>query len=266
MNRGPAASPVLPPDPPREAPATGRVTSAPPGRPAIPPRQRWRLYLRLPAVHVPGELPAGAGAWTSLLERSGLPLAGEPGRGRVAPAAQLPLGFVGEQEILDVILGARLPLVEVRERIRAALPTPVELVDLHDVWVGAPSASAAVVAADYRVELAGVPAPVIRLAAESLLAATSLPRVRHREKKTQAFDLRPLIVSLSIAAVVAPAGSAPDAPMALLRVRLRHRPDAVGRPEDVVSALGEPPAPPLGGELLVRGIVRERLLLTGDAA
>jgi hypothetical protein len=40
----------------------------------------------------------------------------------------------------------------------------------------------------------------------------------------------------------------------------------VGRPEDVVSALGEPPAPPLGGELLVLGIVRERLLLTGDAA
>ncbi len=220
----------------------------------------------MPAVHVPGELPAGAGAWASLLEGSGLTLAGEPGRGRVAPAAQLPLGFAGEREILDVILGTRLPLVEVRERIRAALPAPVELVDLHDVWVGAPSASSAVFAADYRVELAGVPASVIRLGAESLLAASSLPRERHREKKTQAFDLRPLIVSLSVAAAVPPASAAPDAAMAILQVRLRHRPDAVGRPEDVVSALGEPPAPPLVGVLHVLGIVRERLLLAGDAA
>jgi hypothetical protein len=208
-------------------------------------------------VAAPGSLPSGAGAWAALLDGCGLPLAGDPGRGRVAPAAQLPLGFVGEREILDVILGARLTLVEVRDRIRSRL---------HDVWVGAPSASAAVVAADYRVLLAGVPAPVVRLAAESILAASTLPRVRHREKKTQSFDLRPLILALTVSAAVPPAGVAPDAPTTLLRVRLRHRPDAVGRPEDVVAALGEPPAPPLGGEVRVLGIVRERLLLAGDGA
>jgi hypothetical protein len=211
-------------------------------------------------------LPAGGGAWAALLDGCGLPLAGDPGRGRVVPAAQLPLGFAGEREILDVILGARLTLVDVRERIRAGLPASVELVELHDVWIGAPSASAAVIAADYRVLLAGVPAPVLRLAAESLLAASTLPRERHREKKTQSFDLRPLILALSVSAAVPPAGAAPDAPSTLLRVRLRHRPDAVGRPEDVVSALGEPPAPPLGGEIHVLGIVRERLVLAGDGA
>lgn len=238
----------------------------PAGRPPVLQRQRWRLYLRLPAVTVPGSLPAGAGAWAALLEGCGLPLVGDPGRGRVVPAAQLPLGFVGEREILDVVLGARLTLVEARERIRAGLPASVELVELHDVWVGARSASAAVVAADYRVVLAGLPAPILRVAAESLLAASTLPRERHREKKTQSFDLRPLILALSVSAVVPPAGAAPDAPSTLLRVRLRHRPDSVGRPEDVVSALGEPPAPPLGGEILVLGIVRERLLLAGDGA
>ncbi len=238
--------------------------ATPTGRPPVLPRQRWRLYLRLPAVTVPGMLPAGGGAWAAILDGCGLPLAGDPGRGRVVPAAQLPLGFVGEREILDVILGARLTLVDVRERIRSALPASVELVELHDVWVGAPSASAAVVAADYRILLAGVPAPVVRLAAESLLAASTLPRERHREKKTQSFDLRPLILALSVSAAVPPAGAAPDAPSTLLRVRLRHRPDAVGRPEDVVSALGEPPATPLGGEVHVLGIARERLLLAGD--
>jgi radical SAM-linked protein len=229
------------------------------------PRQRWRLYLRLPAVALPGQLPAGAGAWASLLERSGLPLAGEPGRGRVAPAAQLPLGIAGEREIVDVVLVARLPVTEVRERVRAGLPPTVELVDLHDVWVGAPSASAALVAADYRVEVAGVSPLGLRVAAEALLAVSALPRERRREKKTQAFDLRPLILSLSVAAVLPPAGSSPGAATAVLRTRLRHRPDAVGRPEDVLAALAEPPAPPLGGEVRVLQIVRERLLTRDDA-
>ncbi len=263
---GPAASPVVPPDPAPEAGARGPADRAPAGAPAVGPRQRWRIYLRLPAVTVPGVLPAGAGAWAAILEGCGLPLAGDPGRGRVVPAAQLPLGFAGEREILDMVLGARLPLPDVRDRIRAGLPASIELVELHDVWVGAPSAASAVVAADYRVLIGGVAAPVVRLAAESLLAAATLPRERHREKKTQSFDLRPLILGLSVSAAVPPAGAASDAPAALLRVRLRHRPDAVGRPEDVVSALGEPPAPSLRGEIRVLGIVRERLVLAGDGA
>jgi radical SAM-linked protein len=237
--------------------------------PSSSSRQRWRLYLRLPAVKMPGELPAGPGAWAALLERSGLPLVTEPLRGRVVPAAQLPLGIAGEREIVDVILADRLPAAEIRARVRAGLPPRVELVDLHDVWVGAPSASAALVAADYRVEVAGVSTPGLRAAAEALLTASTLPRERHREKKTQAFDLRPLIVSLSVAAVPPSAAGAGDAggsmPAAVLRTRLRHRPDAAGRPEDVVAALAEAPAPPLGGEIRVLRIVRERLL-TGDDA
>lgn len=243
---------------PKDSSASTRG-APPPG----PPRQRWRLYLRMPAAQLPGELPAGAGAWAALLERSGLPLAGEPGRGRVTPAAQLPLGIAGEREIVDMILAARLPVCDVRERVRAGLPPSVELVDLHDVWIGAASAPSAVIAADYRVEVAGVAPFALRVAAEALLAAPSLPRERHREKKTQAFDLRPLIVSLSVAVVLPSADPAADKPTAVLRTRLRHRPDAVGRPEDVVAALAAPPAPPLGGEIRVLRVVRERFV-TGD--
>ena len=214
----------------------------------------------MPAAHLPGDLPAGAGAWTRLFEEGGLPLAGQPGRGRVVPAAQLPLEIAGEREIIDVVVGERLAIGVVRERVQAGLPPSVELVDLHDVWVGAPSASAALVSADYRVELAGVEAPSLRVAVAAILAASTLPHERRREKKTQAFDLRPLILSISVAAALPPVDGALDAPAALLRVRLRHRPDAVGRPEDVVAALGTAPAPPLGEELRVLRIVRERLL------
>ena len=247
------------------SPRAAAIGPGPGGSGPSGPRQRWRLYLRLPAVFQPGLLPAGAGAWASLLERGGMPLAPDPAKGRVVLAAQLPLGIAGEREILDVLLSTRLPAVDVRAFVRAGLPPDVQLVDLHDVWVGAPSASAAVLAADYRVEVAGVGPVEIQVAAEALLNASTLPRERHREKKTQAFDLRPLILSLSVAAQPLPAGSGGDAPTAVVRTRLRHRPNSVGRPEDVLAALAGPPAPPLGGELRVLGIVRERLLTDAGA-
>jgi radical SAM-linked protein len=189
----------------------------------------------------------------------------EPAKSRVVLAAQLPLGIAGEREILDVVLSTRLPVVDVRALVRAGLPPGVQLTDLHDVWVGAPSASAVVVSADYRIQVAGVASPALQLAAEALLAASSLPCERRREKKTQAFDLRPLILSIAVTAALPPAGAGSEGQTALLRTRLRHRPDAVGRAEDLVAALTAPPAPPLGGDLRVLGIVRERLL-TGDDA
>ena len=219
----------------------------------------------MPAVRLPGELPAGAGAWAALLERGGLPLVPEPGRGRVVPAAQLPLGIAGEREIIDIVLSTRLSAVEVRALVRASLPPPVELIDLHDVWVGAPSASAALVAADYCVEVAGVSPLSLAAATEAILAAAALPRERRREKKTQEFDLRPLILSLTIDAVLPAGAGRADPPSAILEVRLRHDTGAVGRPEDVVAALAVSPAPPLDTEIRVLTITRERLL-TGDDA
>ena len=47
-------------------------------------------------------------------------------------------------------------------------------------------------------------------------------------------------------------------------MRLRHGPDAVGRPEEVVAALGEPPAPPLESPPGIVEIVRERLVMADD--
>lgn len=283
-NDGPAA-PGLP-----AAPAAPAMRAAPPA----PPCQRWRLYVAQPAAGVP-ERGAGEGgrSWAAILASSALPLAGEGIRVRVAPAAALPVGIAGEREVVDVYLAERRTIAEVRAAVVDALPPRWELVDLHDAWVGAPAAPAAVVAADYRVVVAGAARWALEGAALALLEASSLPRERRREKKTTTYDLRPLLLDLSVRG-----GSAEGVTLAM---RLRHAPDAVGRPEEVVAALGdrtvlvagEPatalrsrPIPPLGelpaptpgalpapavGELtaparplVVRSVVRERLIMAGD--
>jgi radical SAM-linked protein len=200
---------------------------------------------------------AATRSWPELLSPTGLPIAGEgAGRGRVVPAAPLPTGVAGEREVVDLYLVERLPARAVRAAVTAALPNGLALVDLQDVWVGAPSAPAAVVAADYRVLLAGSPRWVVEGAVLALLGAATLPRERRREKKTTAYDLRPLILDLAV--------RASDVSGATLAMRLRHTSDAMGRPEEVLAALGEPPAPPLSVPLAVRSVVRERLVMVDD--
>jgi radical SAM-linked protein len=184
-------------------------------------------------------------------------MAGEGGRPRIAPAAPLPVGIAGEREIVDLYLAERLPSAEVRSAVTRALPGGWALVDLHDVWVGGPAAPAAVVAADYRALVSGSPRRAIEGAVLALLGAATLPRERRREKRTVAYDLRPVILRLEVRA-----GGLDGA---LLAMRLRHAPDAVGRPEEVVAALGLPPAPPLPEPLTLRSVVRERVVTADEA-
>jgi radical SAM-linked protein len=204
----------------------------------------------------PLEPAAASRRWPAILVASGLPLAGEGGRGRAVVAAPLLLGTAGEREIVDLFLAERRPVAAVRSAIAAALPADWALADLHDVWVGAPSAPSALVAAEYRVVVTGAPRWAVMGAALALLAAPALPRERRREKRTTSYDLRPLILDLAVRAA--------DAGGVTVGMRLRHVQDAVGRPDEVVAALGEPPAAPLATPLVVRSIVRERLVLADN--
>ncbi len=176
-------------------------------------------------------------------------------------AAPLPLGTVGEREVVDLLLGERLPMTVVRAALRAALPPAIELVDLHDVWLGAPAAPADVVASDYRLAVRGSGPAEVRSAAAALLAARSLPRERRREKKPGGYDLRPLLLDL---AADAPGAGDPPGATVIVRARLRHGTEGVGRPDEVVAALAETPATETAAPLEVLAIARERLILAGD--
>ncbi len=245
-------------------------------------QQRWRCYLRLPAAAAPEEAPAGARGWARLFTDAGLPMAGEEsGRGRVVPAAQLPLGVSGDREVVDLVLCERMPVARVRELVAAALPPSVALVDLHDVWLGAPAAPAAVVAADYEVAASGPAAAALRAVVATVLEAVVLSRHRQRDRAVRTYDLRPLILSLDVADW---SDATSPEPAGRLRMRLAHGPAAVGRPEEVVAALAELLAAAAGPEtvrettgpgtsgqaapprpLIVHGIRRRAVVMSDDA-
>jgi radical SAM-linked protein len=235
---------------PRSVPTEGSS-----GDVVAPPRQRWRLVVARSA-----DAPRLAGrelseAWESAIEASGLPIhrpAGRP-RGRVAFGASLPLGITADRELIDIFMAAPVPVWRVRDALAGRLPEGWRLVDVFDVWVGAPPLAGRVIGADYRIELAGdADAAAIAGAARVLLSAATLPRQRDKGDASVDYDLRPLLADLR---VVEPG------PPVVLRIRGRIHPElGTGRPDDVVAALGDE----LGRPLEVRGIVRERLIVAGD--
>jgi len=194
-------------------------------------------------------------AWEAAIEATGLPIhrpAGRP-RGRIAFGASLPLGIAADRELVDIFMAQPVPIWRVREALAGGLPEGWRLVDVFDVWVGAPPLAGRVVAAEYRIELGGdVDPDALAAAARVLLSAATLPRERARGEASVAYDLRPLLADVAVAET---------GPPVALRIRGRIHPElGIGRPEEVVAALGDR----LGRSLEVRGIVRERLILAGE--
>ena len=164
-------------------------------------RQRWRLtfargeearYLsHLDAVHL----------WERAFRRGEIPLATTEGfnpRSKLVFAAPLQLGMLAEHELADLYLAERLTAPDLRDRLASGMPSGYRVVDLHDVWVGASALAPQLVAADYRVTLLNVAVADLAAAVAELMAADKLPRQRHREKRTIAYDLRPLLFEVQV--------------------------------------------------------------------
>ncbi len=220
--------------------------------------QRWRIAFRRgsPALDLgPSEI---ARAWEAGLAASGIPVvlsAAATPRPRLTFAAPLPAGRVAEHDLADLVLSERWMLAQLRPMLVAALPAGFELVDLYDVWLGAPSITAALGATSYRAVVGGAAPVDLARAAERLLGAPRLERVRAKTDRGVADDLRPLILGLAVPGAGAP--GVPDGPSgATLRMVLRTSADGPsGRPDEVLLALGEV----LDCQLEQLELVRERL-------
>ena len=154
-----------------------------------------------------------------------------------------------ERELADLVLADRLPMGQVREAVTATLAEGIELIELYDVWLGAPPLAASIAAADYRVEIEGDVDPAeLERAAAGVMAAGSLPRRRARGEATIEYDLRPLVDRIEVI----------DSGVSIRSLFDPSR--GAGRPEEVVATLGEL----VGRELVVRAITRERLILADE--
>ena len=196
-----------------------------------------------------------ADAWVVAIEAAGLPVARTEGarpRPRIAFGAPLPVGMAAEAELIDVVMTERWPAWRVRDVLADHLPAGWHLVELGDVWLAGPPLAGRVAAADYRAVLVGRPSTDdLRVAATELLAAPRLPRQRAKGDGNVEYDLRPLLIGVSVE----------EGPPVVVCTRTRFHPElGTGRPEEVLAALGDR----LGQAFEASSIVRERLVLSED--
>jgi radical SAM-linked protein len=148
-------------------------------------------------------------------------------RPRMSIAAPLPLGYLGEQEILEIVLREAMAPEEIRQRLQAALPAGITILAAEEYEAQTKSSASRVRGAAYRItlpeEVEDLP---VRVAC--LLERPRLEVEEDRDGTVRTRDLRPLIHDLV----------AVDDRTLLLTVRLDH--EGTARPEQILDLLSLP--------------------------
>lgn len=188
--------------------------------------------------------------WERALRRAGLPLAYSGGynpRPKLQLARALPLGHVGEEEILDAWLEESVPVEDIATTTMPVLPDGLTIKQVHQVDPKAPAMQTQVAATAYRVTVEWDEEPQeVEARVKEILSVDKLPH----ERRGKRYNLRPLIEDLRVIEVAENT--------VRVRMQLSARPGATGRPEAVVDVLGM-------GTAFAR-YYRERLVLRSDAS
>lgn len=175
------------------------------------------------------------------VRRAGLPIAHSAGftpHPKISYAGGAPTGVASEAEYLSLTLTTRSEAEAVRERLNAALPDGIDVIDVTEDAGGLPASR--LTASEWQVILPGLTPDSVAPAVQRFLALEHAPVERLTNKGMRSMDARSAVVTLDVAA---------ERPGATLRMILRHTVPAV-RPDDVLTALREvsgvvPAAPPL---------------------
>lgn len=169
-------------------------------------------------------------AWERSLRRAGVPLAYSHGfnpRPRLQLAAALPLGHIGEAELLDVWLERLMSVGDFAKALVPMLPNGLTVSQVHRVNLKEPALQTRVVAAEYRVTVEwDERVDHVETRIERVLSAAELPQ----ERRGRQYDLRPLIERLWLEQ----AGESE----VVLGMQLAARGGATARPEAVLESLG----------------------------
>jgi radical SAM-linked protein len=151
---------------------------------------------------------------------------------RITIAAGLASGVTSEGELLDVVLAELTDPARLVERVQPFLPDGLAAIDAWEVGLGLPSLPTLVRWADYEVDLRIDDVGALRAQVAALLARESFSWVDVRGEKRREYDLRALVQELRVEPLCE--GTA------RLSMRLRSDSMGVGRPDQVVKALGLP--------------------------
>lgn len=177
--------------------------------------------------------------WGEAARSAGLVVAYSEGKRpapRISVAALLPQGVTGDNEIMDVYLEERIDPREALKRLASLLPEGVTLVDIEEVGPATPSVQQQLRWAEYEVEIPAseVSADELREVIERLLESRAWPAEYRREKKVKEYDLRPLVIDISL-------DGERDGSLAL-RMALKAEQESSARADQVLQALGLPEA------------------------
>jgi radical SAM-linked protein len=173
--------------------------------------------------------------WERALRRAKIDLAYSEGftpHPRLSLAAPLAVGVTSSAELLDLFLSSRISPLELTRRVSPQLPAGVEVLEVQEVGLRAPSAQSEVRWAEYCVRLdPSLPDERLREAIDAFLAAESLPWEHQRDKDTRKYDIRALVHNLWLER---------DGDGPAVGMRLRADSGGSGRPEQVIAAMGLP--------------------------
>jgi radical SAM-linked protein len=168
--------------------------------------------------------------WERSLRRARVPLVYSQGfnpRPKLQLAAALPLGHVGEAELLDVWLERPMSVEAFAKALVPVLPDGLAISEVRQVVLKEPALPAQVSAAEYLVTVEGSEARgEIEARVERVLAADELPH----ERRGKPYDLRLLIERLWV--------EREGGGKVVLGMQLAARAGATARPEAVLEVLG----------------------------
>ena len=205
------------------------------------------------------------------VRRAGVPIAHSAGftpHPKISYAGGAPTGVASEAEYLSLALTTRTEAATVLQRLNAALPDGIEVIDVTEDAGGLQASL--LTASEWRVVLPGLPPQVVIPAIQEFLALEHAEVERLTNKGMRRMDARAAVISIDVAsggpvADAAPGASGGSSSSTALRMVVKHTVPAV-RPDDVLTALRElsgvtPAAPPLMTRLAQGSISESGLVM-----
>jgi radical SAM-linked protein len=182
------------------------------------------------------------------VRRAGVPIAYSAGftpHPKISYAGAAPTGTASEAEYLQLSLTRRCAASEVRERLDAALPDGIDVIEVTED--PATLAALTLEASEWQVVLPGVSPQEAAVAVDEFLACEAVEVERLTSKGTRRMDARAPVIAIK--PETGRCADASHAGNAILRMVVRHVVPAV-RPDDILAALRRatglaPPSPPL---------------------